>query len=35
MEAQINQMPQKDEVNIYRNDFLSGMLLLAKKLFML
>lgn len=35
MESQINQMPQQEEIQIYRNDFVSGVILLAKKLFML
>ena len=35
MESQISQIPEHKEVQVYRNDFLSGILLLAKKLFML
>ena len=35
MESQINQNPEQEEIQVYRNDFLSGMLLLTKKLFML
>ncbi len=34
MDAQIQNTEQK-EVQVYRNDFWSGFLLLAKKLFML
>ena len=35
MEAQIDHVPVEEEVQVYRNEFISGMLLLAKKLFML
>ncbi len=35
MESQVNQMPKQKEVQVYHNDFISGMLRLAKKLFML
>jgi len=35
MEAQIEKLPQQEQVQVYRNDFISGIILLAKKLFML
>lgn len=35
MESQINQMPSQEEIQVYRNDFVSGLILLTKKLFML
>ncbi len=35
MEAQIDHTPVEEEVQIYRNEFLSGIIMLAKKLFML
>lgn len=35
MEAQFNNLPNEEEVQIYRNDFFSGMMMLVKKLFML
>lgn len=35
MEAQINQSQQAEEIQVYRNDFLSGVMLLMKRLFML
>jgi hypothetical protein len=35
MEAQIDHTPVEEDVQIYRNEFLSGVLMLAKKLFML
>ncbi len=35
MEAQIEHAPVEEEVQVYRNEFISGILLLAKKLFML
>lgn len=35
MEAQIDHAPVEEEVQVYRNEFITGMLLLAKKLFML
>lgn len=35
MEAQMNHSPSNEEVQVYRNNFLSGVLILAKKLFML
>jgi hypothetical protein len=34
MEAQMNR-PTSDEVQVYKNDFFSGMILLMKRLFML
>jgi len=33
MEAQINQT--QEEIQVYKNDFLSGIVMLTKKLFML
>jgi len=35
MEAQINQAPIEEEILVYKNDFISGIVLLTKKLFML
>jgi len=35
MEAQINQTQSREEIQVYRNDFFSGMMLLMKRLFML
>jgi hypothetical protein len=35
MEAQINNLPTEEEVQVYRNDFYSGIVMLTKKLFML
>jgi hypothetical protein len=35
METQINHVPEKEEIQVYRNDFISGVILLTKKLFML
>ncbi len=35
MEAQVNQRPAEKEVQVYRNDFYSGILMLTRKLFML
>jgi hypothetical protein len=35
MEAQINHSPAEEEVQVYRNEFYSGLVMLAKKLFML
>lgn len=35
MEAQIDHAHVEEEVQVYRNEFISGILLLAKKLFML
>lgn len=34
MEAQMN-APTSNEVQVYKNDYLSGMILLMKRLFML
>lgn len=35
MEAQIDHAPVEEEVQVYRNEFISGIILLARKLFML
>ncbi len=35
MDPQMNHLPAEEEVQVYRNDFYSGILMLAKKLFML
>lgn len=35
MEAQMNQAPAREEVQVYKNDYFSGMILLMKRLFML
>jgi hypothetical protein len=35
MDAPMTQNPAEDEVQVYRNDFFSGIVMLAKKLFML
>jgi len=35
MEAQINHTSTPEEIQVYRNNFLSGIIGLAKKLFML
>ena len=35
MDAQMNHAPTQEEIQVYRNDFFSGILMLAKKLFML
>ncbi len=35
MEAQMNQVPTRDEVQVYKNDYFSGVILLMKRLFML
>lgn len=35
MEAQMNHNSSSEEIQVYRNNFLSGVLILAKKLFML
>ena len=35
MEAQMNQAPTSQEIQVYKNDFFSGIVLLARKLFML
>ncbi len=35
MDTQINHRPAEEEVQVYRNDFYSGILMLTRKLFML
>jgi hypothetical protein len=35
MDAQMNHAPTREEIQVYRNDFFSGIVMLAKKLFML
>lgn len=35
MEAQINQTSTEKEIQVYKNDFFSGIVMLARKLFML
>ncbi len=35
MEAQINHTSTEKEIQVYKNDFLSGIVMLARKLFML
>ncbi len=35
MEAQMNQAPAQEEIQVYKNDFFSGVVMLARKLFML
>lgn len=35
MEAQMNHAPAPKEIQVYKNDFFSGIMLLARKLFML
>lgn len=35
MDPQLQQMPTEEEVQVYRNDFWSGIVMLTKKLFML
>jgi len=35
MEATTTQAPSKQEVQVYKNDFLNGIIRLTKKLFML
>ncbi|VAW11680.1 hypothetical protein MNBD_BACTEROID03-1718 [hydrothermal vent metagenome] len=35
MEAQMNHAPTNEEIQVYRNDFFSGIVLLTRKLFML
>ena len=35
MESQMQQMSTQEEVQVYRNDFWSGIVMLTKKLFML
>jgi hypothetical protein len=35
MEAQISHAPSQEEIQVYRNNFLSGIIVLLRKLFML
>lgn len=35
MEAQMNQAPTPEEIQVYKNDFFSGIVQLTRKLFML
>ena len=35
MEAQMNQAPTREEIQVYKNDFFSGIVQLTRKLFML
>lgn len=35
MEAQINQSTRQEEIRVYRNNFLQGIIVLTRKLFML
>jgi hypothetical protein len=35
MEAQMNHAPAQEEIQVYKNDFFSGVVMLARKLFML
>jgi hypothetical protein len=35
MDTQTNHAPAEEKVQVYRNDFYNGILVLAKKLFML
>lgn len=35
MEAQMNHAPTQKEIQVYKNDFFSGIVQLARKLFML
>jgi hypothetical protein len=35
METQIKQVPEQEEIQVYRSDFISGVILLTRKLFML
>lgn len=35
MDAQINQAPIEEEIQVYRNEFFSGIIMLTRKLFML
>lgn len=35
MDAPLNHRPADEEVQVYRNEFYTGMLILARKLFML
>jgi len=34
MDAQINHRPIEEEIQVYRNEFFSGIIMLTKKLFM-
>ncbi len=34
MEAQISHSSQQEEIQVYRNNFISGIIVLVKKLFM-
>ena len=35
METHATQAPDQEEIQVYRSDFISGVILLTKKLFML
>ncbi len=35
MEAQMNHAPTNKEIQVYKNDFFSGIILLTRRLFML
>jgi len=35
MDTQLNQASDQEEIQVYRNDFISGILHLTRKLFML
>ncbi len=35
MEAQMNHIPAQEEIQVYKNDFFSGIVMLMRKLFML
>lgn len=35
MEAQMNHTSAKEEIQVYKNDFFSGIVMLTRKLFML
>ena len=35
MEAQINHASEQKEIQVYKNDFFSGIVMLTRKLFML
>ena len=35
MEAQMDHVPAEEEIQVYKNDFFSGIVMLTKKLFML
>jgi hypothetical protein len=34
MDAQINHRPIEEEIQVYRNEFFSGIIMLTRKLFM-